>query len=270
MARGRMVNKSICSSKKLHCLPDDTCRLLATWTIPHLDVRGVFSADPAIVKSLVFPRRDDVTVAEIAGYLDAIEQAGLIVRFEAKGDVWQRWSGFEDNQAGLRYDRESSEYPQPPNWEPAPEELSSTSPGQVPDKSPLSLKEVKIKSKRIKGEACASPSPRHPAIDVYRTKARAFPDKAQWPAIEAAIPTDESSLSLWGRVVEAYIVQGWNKRNVGGMIEFYKRGEIPGARPRGGNGNGRTPTAPAKNLPHTTEEVEAEYYRLNPNERPKK
>jgi len=115
MARGRMLNQTVCASLKFQHLPDDTCRLLATWIIPHLDLNGVFYADPAMVKSAVFPRRADIGVDDVAGYLDAIEDIGLIVRFEAKGDVWQWWPGFADNQVGLRRDRESTNYPLPPS-----------------------------------------------------------------------------------------------------------------------------------------------------------
>jgi len=46
MARGRMLNKKVSRSLQFDQLPDDTCRLLATWTVAHLDVNGVFCADP--------------------------------------------------------------------------------------------------------------------------------------------------------------------------------------------------------------------------------
>jgi len=65
MARGRMLNNSISRSLKFDQLPDDTCRLLATWIISHLDFRGVFYADAIMVKSLVFTRRSDITDEQI-------------------------------------------------------------------------------------------------------------------------------------------------------------------------------------------------------------
>jgi len=108
-----MLNNSICASLKFHNLPDDTCRLMATWLISHLDHRGVFYADPAMVKSIVFPRRADITLNQVAGYLDAMEDVGLIRRFQAGGDIWQHWPGFEHNQIGLRADRERTAYPPP-------------------------------------------------------------------------------------------------------------------------------------------------------------
>ena len=121
MARGRMLNKSISGSVKFHNLSDDTCRLLATWIIAHLDMRGVFYGDPAMVRSVVFPRRTDVTIEQVERYLCEMESAGLMWRFRCKGDVWQMWPGFTGEQAGMRADRESSPFPTPPDAQPEQE-----------------------------------------------------------------------------------------------------------------------------------------------------
>jgi len=117
MARGRMINKKICGSVKFQNLPDDTCRLLATWIIANLDVQGVFYGDPAMVRSAIFPRRTDITVEQIEEYLVALESSGLMWRYKAKGDTWQVWPGFLEEQIGIRTDRESPEFPIPPDIE---------------------------------------------------------------------------------------------------------------------------------------------------------
>ncbi|MFA4974561.1 MAG: hypothetical protein WC683_18290 [bacterium] len=114
MARGRMLNTSISKAKKFDELPDDTCRLLATWTIAHLDLNGVFYADPMLVRSVVFPRRADITLEQVEGYLAAMQSVGLIQLFEDRGEMWQWWPGFADNQPGLRRERERTDYPLPP------------------------------------------------------------------------------------------------------------------------------------------------------------
>lgn len=115
MARGRMLNNSISCSLKFDLLPDDTCRLLATWIISHLDCHGVFHADPGIVKSLVFTRRDDVTIGQVDEYLQAMSEIGLISLFATSdGQRWQCWPGFSTNQIGLRAEREKTNYPMPP------------------------------------------------------------------------------------------------------------------------------------------------------------
>lgn len=115
MARGRMINKGVSLSLKFGALVNDATRLLATWTIPHLDKRGVFHGDPQIVKSLVFPLRQDLNAQEVAAMLDDMESVGLIRRFAEGGRVWQVWPGFADNQRGLHAERESTDYPAPPD-----------------------------------------------------------------------------------------------------------------------------------------------------------
>lgn len=150
MARGRMLNKSISGSVKFHNLSDDTCRLLATWTIAHLDMRGVFCGDPAMVRSVVFPRRTDVSIEQVERYLCEMEAAGLMWRFQCKGDVWQVWPGFTGEQAGMRADRESSPFPTPPDAQPEVECILAgrlpasirQSSGNVPAQS--KVKEVKV------------------------------------------------------------------------------------------------------------------------------
>jgi len=112
-----MLNKSVSGSIKFHNLSDDTCRLLATWIIAHLDMRGVFYGDAAMVKSVVFPRRADVSADRVEVYLQEMEH-GLMWRFEAKGDVWQHWPGFLGEQIGIRPDRESTPFPPPPDLQP--------------------------------------------------------------------------------------------------------------------------------------------------------
>lgn len=114
MAIGRMLNRKVSLSVAMHALPDDTARLLATWMLPQLDLNGVFYADPAVVRSLVFPMRPEVSIDAVSRILDAMEAAGLIVRFEALGRRWLSWPGFAENQPGLRQDRERTDFPEPP------------------------------------------------------------------------------------------------------------------------------------------------------------
>lgn len=242
MARGRMLNRSVSNSKKFQELPSDTCRLFATWCISHLDIRGVFHADPQLVRSLVFPRREDVSNAQVAGYMDAMESNGLIVRFESNGELWQYWPGFEHNQIGIRYDREFSEFPIPPGWNP-PKLPDFVPPNDGQNTAEEKLKEVKLKGSKKKSGTDAPEPARHPAIEVYRSKARRYPDRAQWPSIEQAVSTDEKNLERWGATVEAYILCGWNKINVSGMLDWYRRGELPHTSRASFGGNGNKPTA---------------------------
>lgn len=130
--RGRMLNREVCISAKLDALKDDTTRLFATWTIPHLDKRGVFHATPHIVRAHVFPLKDDLSVKHVGAMLDDMERVGLIQRFEVDGRAWQVWPGFARNQPNLRGERERTDYPPPPVMPDVARENPATA-GQLPD-----------------------------------------------------------------------------------------------------------------------------------------
>ena len=132
MAKGRMLNRETSLSIKLNALVNDTTRLLATWTIPHLDKNGVFHADPQVVRSLVFPLRQDLSTQEVAAMLDDIERVGLIRRFCAVGRTWQVWPGFEHNQPYLRRDKERTDFPTPPTNGPTDSDKIPTVSRQIP------------------------------------------------------------------------------------------------------------------------------------------
>ena len=211
MARGRMINKTIGSSMQFHQLPDDTCRLLATWIIAHLDCNGVFYADPNMVRSLVFTRRGDVSLERIEQYLQAMEDIGLIVRFKADGERWQYWPGFDRNQPGLRKDRETTNFPPPPistvsepaddgqNADSLPDECRQDD-GNVPDEcrqddgemyAEVKLREGKLSEVKLSNDGANAPaSPPGP-------KKKPKPAK---PPPTALLPDTDSSRFLFGQL----------------------------------------------------------------------
>jgi len=114
MAKGRMLNKKISLDEKVNQLSCDTARLLFTWMIAHLDQNGCFYADPNIVKNLVFPRRDDLKIKKIAQILDEFDALGLIQRYKLNEEPYLYYPHFEQNQPGLRKEREAkSDIPLP-------------------------------------------------------------------------------------------------------------------------------------------------------------
>lgn len=115
MANGRMLQRKITKNRQINELSSDTCRLAYTWMIPFIDKEGRTHGDPAIVKATVFPRRDDVTTAEMAAYIQEWHDAGLVVIYQSNGDQYLYFLGFDASQPGLRKDREpDSELPAPP------------------------------------------------------------------------------------------------------------------------------------------------------------
>ena len=120
MARGRMVNQVLCSSRKFNELGDDSSRLTYILLLSFADREGRTEGDPCYVRSRIYPRRSDITDAIVLRHLDDIEAAGLILRYEHSGETVIQFLKFAENQAGLRADREPpSQFPAPP---PAPDE----------------------------------------------------------------------------------------------------------------------------------------------------
>ena len=106
MAKGRFISKEICLDKRVSELSDGYSMVGFTWLITHADCEGRIYGDPAIVKSLIFPRRMDVTVEMVAGYIQEWEAAGLIKTYEVNGDIYIQFPNFDKHQVGLRKDRE--------------------------------------------------------------------------------------------------------------------------------------------------------------------
>lgn len=149
-----MINNAICRDKKVNDLSDDTCRLLFTWLITSTDCEGRTYGDAALVKSIVFPRRLDITIDMVEEYLQEMQSSGLIMRYEVDGDQYIWFPNFDKNQIGLRKDREpSSELPA------APDEVLRKIAGRLPDDCRMidGLREVEEKRSRREVEVEVEP-----------------------------------------------------------------------------------------------------------------
>jgi hypothetical protein len=149
-----MLNTKVSGSKQMDDLPDDMCRLLATWIIPHLDKNGVFHGDPLMVKNLVFTRRHDIDTATVERYLLAMESVGLIVRFYAKGEWWIQYPNFAKNQVGLRPERETTDFPSPEDAEEKPPATLPQIPESPCGKIPQTSDNARGKNPQALDDAC--------------------------------------------------------------------------------------------------------------------
>lgn len=108
MARGRMITNKITRDKAINGLSDDTSRLAFTWLITFADREGRVFGDPALIRSALFPRRDDITNKRMEQYVTEWATSGLVVWYEIGGDEWIWFPKFDKNQPGLRKEREPS------------------------------------------------------------------------------------------------------------------------------------------------------------------
>lgn len=113
MAHGRMLNQWIRCDKEVNDLPALSA-LTFTWAIPHLDRDGRMYGDPDLFKSTVVPRRRDISVEMIEGFLTDWSQRGLVVWYEVHDEKYLFFPGFRKNQPNLRYGRETPSRIPPP------------------------------------------------------------------------------------------------------------------------------------------------------------
>ncbi len=115
MARGRFLSKKVCLNRKFNTLSNDTCRLGFILTIPHLDVKGRIIGDPAVLKSVIFPRRDDISPENVESFIKEWAKSGFVIWYKADGDMFLQFPKFKENQVGLRENREEPSNIPPPD-----------------------------------------------------------------------------------------------------------------------------------------------------------
>lgn len=167
MANGRMLQRKISVNAdipRLVAMVDAElgaghgayAALTYTWCIAHLDCEGRMHGDPVVVKSTVLTRIAAVTPEHVHAYLLAAARVGLVDYYEAEGDRWLAFPGFDANQPGLRKDREAdSTIPGPETGNPVtnpgvgatPELLRSES-GVLPDQLPPNRSERKRRERK--------------------------------------------------------------------------------------------------------------------------
>lgn len=144
MARGRIINSKITQDKRVNDLSDDTSRLAFTWLITFTDCEGRTYGDPALLRSILFPRRSDITVEQMEHYIREWESAELIKWYGANDDLWIEFPNFEKNQVGLRKSREPKSDIPPPLVDDSAEENRQSS-DKEPEDIPLKRREEKLK-----------------------------------------------------------------------------------------------------------------------------
>jgi len=120
---------------------------------------------------------------------------------------------------------EAKENPVPaPVPAPVPLETPPTVEAEKPPDKPPPKKQTRQRRKK-------PPPPE--AVKVFRTNSNLYPPGSWYDDIVAAVGTAPADLEFWGDVVKAYVGCGWNPKNVKGMLEFYKRREIPDTNKKG-------------------------------------
>jgi len=148
MAMGRIISKKICLNKVVNeQLSSDSCRLAFTWTITHLDRDGRVHGDPRVLRSIIFPRREDITDEIMEGFIKEWAKCGLAIWYICNNDKWLQFPKFRQNQPKLRYERET------PSTIPPPEKgkLCGPTPARCRSKAGVKPERVRRESRPIEG-----------------------------------------------------------------------------------------------------------------------
>jgi hypothetical protein len=240
MPQYRKLHTKTVESLDINDMPDDFTRLF--WVLLPLALcregRGIDSA--AWLRSRVFPLRLDVTCDMVSDAMDWYAQRGMIKRYEVDGRHYFYVPTFHKYQGSTTKEADSI-YPAPV------QELVQTSSRPTPEQ---------VESRSTTDSVCSiqyadadeSPTPptdgRHPAFAVYEQLSGCLiTAKIQMDDITEHVPRDESAIQRWGEVVRAWIAVGWKPRNVTGMLDYFRRGDIPGERYAG------QPRAPPEQAP---------------------
>jgi hypothetical protein len=142
MAQDRMIRASMRSSEKVSSWPIPL-RYFWTQLWGYCDDHGRGRYDPRLVRADCFPLDDEVTAETVGRWLQALEMAGVIARYEAGGKQYFACVHWDEHQP-LRHKRKS--------YIPAPAPVDNSSAqnfAEVPKKVPERERE---REREIEGE----------------------------------------------------------------------------------------------------------------------
>lgn len=115
MAKGRIINKSISTSRRVNLMlrnPLDI--LLYTFGIIHADDEGRIDGDPIIFRGKVAPILPGLTDARTSLAIDSMKEAKLVCHYQVDG-VWVlQFLDWEEHQTFKGYHQKQSKLPAPP------------------------------------------------------------------------------------------------------------------------------------------------------------
>ena len=105
----RLLKETIRTSRKVNGLSDFNYRVW-TYLITYVDDFGRGSADPELLKGLVFPRRSGMTVKQISKALAELATSGMILLYESDGEPFFCFPNWDKHQ---QIRAKKSKFPEP-------------------------------------------------------------------------------------------------------------------------------------------------------------
>ena len=114
MAKGRVISKSISTSRRVNLLlrnPLDC--LLYTWGLVHADDSGRMDGHPGIFRAIVAPALPGLTDARVAKAITAMAKAHLLLPYTVQGVMVIQFLDWDAHQSFHGYARKTSKHPAP-------------------------------------------------------------------------------------------------------------------------------------------------------------
>lgn len=141
----RMLKDSIRTSKSVNALSDFQFRVWV-YLITYVDDYGRGSADPELLKGLVFPRRKGVTESQICSALEDLANSGMVNLYEVDGEPYFCFPNWSKHQ---RIQTKKSKFPEPPEEVNANPRKSTVNHGESPPETETKPKpETEIETKK--------------------------------------------------------------------------------------------------------------------------
>jgi hypothetical protein len=78
-------------------------------------------------------------------------------------------------------------------------------------------------SPKAKAPKVSPPEP----VKVYRQGMEKYPKRNTWNDIALTVIPHNGNMNLWREIVTAWKLHGWNPANIAGMLDCWRKGEIP-------------------------------------------
>jgi len=115
-AESRLIYSSISTSERVASLGAKGA-LLYTWLICHCDSQGRMPGKAEVVRQVVVPFFNEITVEDVRIALNLMREQKLIIGYEdSKGRILIQIANWWDWQTGLKY-KSASHYESPEGWE---------------------------------------------------------------------------------------------------------------------------------------------------------
>lgn len=153
----RMIKESIRTSRNVNGLTDIQFRV---WIhlITYVDDFGRGSADPELLRGLLFPRRHSVSEKQIKGTLDALASRGMIILYDSDGESYFYFPKFSEHQ---RLRKKYSLFPEPPSIDGQLTDNCQTTDSEMPLEVEVEVEDrsrSRSRSRREVEDVCVAPA----------------------------------------------------------------------------------------------------------------